>query len=46
MRDEVHGLAASGAVGRVTLGEPANFVSCGANPIGSVGAGAQVTIFQ
>jgi hypothetical protein len=28
------------------LGEPANFVSGGANPLGSVGAGAQVAIFQ
>jgi hypothetical protein len=45
MRDEVHSLTAGDAVGRVTLSEPSNFVGGGANPIGSVGAGAQVAIF-
>jgi hypothetical protein len=28
------------------VSEPSNFVGGGANPIGSVGAGAQVPIFQ
>jgi hypothetical protein len=45
MRNDVHSVAAGGAVRRVTVGEPANFVGRSLNPIGSVGSGTKVAIF-